>query len=195
MAPLETYKVDYNYMQTRGRSICRFILCFALLSVPFLARATEIPNELRGVGVQEHLGDTVGVSDLHFKDEFGQDVPLSTYFNHGRPVVLALIYYECPNLCNFLLNGLTESLKKLDWTPGERFDIIAVSINPKETPELAAKKKTAYVDSYGRMNSAAGWHFLTGEESQIRKLALQVGFGYRMTSRRNSMPIQRRFMF
>ena len=65
-------------------------------------------------------------------------------------MILALVYYECPNLCNMLLNGLTETLKNLDWTPGERFDIVAVSINPKETPELAAKKKASYLRAYGR---------------------------------------------
>ena len=147
------------------------------------ARAEEVPFELRGVGITEHLGDSVSVGDLHFKDDSGEDVTLSKFTKSGKPVILALVYYECPNLCNMILNGLTQSLKSLDWTPGERFDIVAVSINPKETPVLAAKKKAAYLESYGRKETAAGWHFLTGEESQIKKLASQVGFGYRYDER------------
>jgi protein SCO1/2 len=147
------------------------------------ARAEDVPYELKDIGITEHLGSDVSVRDLHFKDESGQDVTLSKYVDGKKPVVLALVYYECPNLCNMLLNGLTETLKSLDWTPGERFDIVAVSINPKETPDLAAKKKAAYVRSYGRAASAVGWHFLTGEESQIRKLASQVGFSYRYDER------------
>jgi protein SCO1/2 len=153
------------------------------LFVSLSAFAEEIPTELKGVGFTEHLGAPVSIDALHFKDETGQDLPLATYFRKGRPVILALMYYECPNLCSFMLNGLTTSLKSLDWTPGERFDIVTVSINPKETPDLAAKKKAAYVESYGRKQSAPGWHFLTGEESQIEKLASQVGFGYRWDER------------
>lgn len=160
------------------RSFNRILILLALALVTTHARAEEVPYELRGVGITEHLGSDVSIGDLHFKSDTGEDVALSKYFTSGRPVILALVYYECPNLCNMLLNGLTDSLKSLDWTPGERFDIVAVSINPKETPELAAKKKASYVVSYGRAQSTKGWHFLTGEESQIRKLASQVGFGY-----------------
>jgi protein SCO1 len=163
------------------------LLAFCAASFAFLAlstaRAEDVPYELKGVGITEHLGDAVSVNDLHFRNETGDDVTLNKYLSGGKPVILALVYYECPNLCNMLLNGLTETLKNLDWTPGDRFDIVAVSINPKETPELAAKKKAAYVESYGRKNSAQGWHFLTGEESQIKKLASQVGFGYRYDER------------
>ena len=97
-----------------------------------------------------------------------------------------MVYYDCPNLCTFVLNGLTDSLRSLDWTAGKRFDIVVVSINPDETPRLAASKKAAYVESYerggGHVHSAAGWHFLTGEQSQIRELASQVGFHYRASS-------------
>jgi protein SCO1/2 len=157
-------------------------LLLTLLSAQF-SLAEEIPNELKGVGFTEHLGSPVSIDEIHFKNETGQDVALSTYFRRGKPVILAMVYYGCPNLCNFMLNGLTQTLKNLDWTAGERFDIVTVSINPKETPDLAAKKKAAYVESYGRKQSAPGWHFLTGEESQIEKLASQVGFGYRYDER------------
>lgn len=150
---------------------------------PVELRAGEVPYELRDVSIQEHLGATVSIDSLNFRDDFGAVVPLSKYFRQGRPVLLTMIYYECPNLCNFLLNELTHALKSFDWTPGDRFDIVTVSINPKETPELAAKKKAAYVKAYGRLESSKGWHFMTGEESEIKKLASEVGFGYRYDER------------
>ena len=151
----------------------------AALSVSHSSFATEIPDELANIGIKEHPGTTVSASELHFKDESGKDVQLASFFKPGKPVILAMVYYECPNLCNMLLNGLSDSLKTLDWTPGTQFDIVAVSINPKETPDLAAKKKAAYIKAYGRPASVSGWHFLTGEESQIKRLASEVGFGYR----------------
>lgn len=140
--------------------------------------ATEIPPELKDVGITENLGKSVDLS-LQFKNEDGNLVPLSSYFHKGRPVILTLVYYECPNLCNFLLNGFVTSLKPLDWTPGDKFDIVTVSINPKESTALANQKKASYLKAYGRPEAAAGWHFLTGDEDQIKKLALQVGFGFR----------------
>jgi len=151
-----------------------------------LAMATEVPSELKGVGITEHLGESVSIKELAFRDESGKPVHLSDYFRNGKPVLLALVYYECPNLCNFLLNGLNDGLKKLDWTPGQQFEIVTVSINPNETPELASKKKASYLQAYGRPEAASGWHFLTTQsadkdsgESHVRKLASQVGFGYR----------------
>lgn len=143
------------------------------------AAESKIPSELRDIGVSERLGAQVSISDASFKDEEGQPVKLADYFHKGRPVLLALVYYECPNLCNFMLNGLVKSLKTLDWTPGGNFDIVAISINPKETPELAKAKKASYIKAYGRPESAPAWHFLTGEESQSRKIAWDVGFGFR----------------
>jgi protein SCO1/2 len=152
-----------------------FVQCFCFQPV----FALSIPDELNGIGITEHLGDQVSIDDYTFKNEAGQDVKLSDYFHAGRPVLLTLVYYECPNLCNFLLNGLVASLKTLDWTPGQNFEIVTLSINPNEKPVLAEKKKAAYLESYGRKDAGAGWHFLTGDEAQIRKLAGQVGFGYR----------------
>jgi protein SCO1/2 len=164
----------------------KWISCAILmiqLGVGFFAHAQEIPAELKGIGITEHLGSHVSISQLTFKDESGRSVALSEYFKKGRPVLLALVYYECPNLCNFMLNGLVTSLKKLDWTPGEKFEIVAVSINPREGSELAIRKKDSYIKAYGRPQSAQGWHFLTGEEPQIQKLASEVGFGYRYDNR------------
>ncbi|MBC7693279.1 MAG: SCO family protein [Methylotenera sp.] len=141
--------------------------------------ATTIPPELKDVGIFEKLGKTVSIRDLTFKDESGATVSLSKYFNAKKPVLLSLVYYECPNLCTFVLNGLVNSLKTFPWTPGKEFEIVSVSINPKDTPELATRKKAAYLQALSRPEAAAGWHFLTGEESLIKKLASEVGFGYR----------------
>lgn len=143
------------------------------------AIAAEIPDELKEIKISEHLGDAVSVKDLVFKDEAGKSVHLSDYFHAGKPVILNLTYFECPNLCTFVLNGLVSGMKKLDWVPGKQFEIVTVSINPRETPELAARKKAAYLDAYGKEGVAQGWHFLTGEEPAIKQLAQQVGFGYR----------------
>lgn len=140
--------------------------------------ASDIPTEIQGIGITEHMGESVEL-DLQFRDESGATVTLGSYFNQKRPVILALVYYECPHLCNLLLNGLQEALRTLDWTTGNQFDLVAVSINPSETPDLAFKKKQNYLKIYGRPDGDQGWHFLTGEQSQIEKLASQVGFSYR----------------
>jgi protein SCO1/2 len=147
--------------------------------LPLTLSAAEKPKELEGIGITEHLGSTIGIDALSFQDDQGKPVALGSYFNKNRPVILALVYFECPNLCNLLLNGLLDSLRKMDWTTGNQFDLIAVSINPNETPKLASRKKANYLKIYNRPNAEAGWHFLTGEESQIRSLASQVGFQYR----------------
>jgi protein SCO1/2 len=94
-------------------------------------------------------------------------------------VLLTLNYYKCPMLCTLQLNGLVEGLKELDWTPGQEFELVTLSINPLETPSLARLKKQSYIKEYGRPSAAAGWHFLTGVEDNIRRLADTLGFGYR----------------
>jgi protein SCO1/2 len=115
--------------------------------------------------------------DLPFVDESGRDVKLGDYFGK-RPVLLAMVYYECPMLCTQVLNGVTGALKTLNFDVGKEFDVVAVSINPKEGPGLAAQKKAAYLERYGRPQTAPGWHFLTGREENIKKLAAAVGFRY-----------------
>jgi protein SCO1/2 len=144
------------------------------------AHAAEIPGELQDVGFDEKLGGSVTLSELTFKNEAGQSVQLSDYFKSGKPVLLNLLYFECPNLCNFLLNGMVDTLKTMDWTPGRQFEIVSVSVDPREGPELAAKKKASYLKSYSRPEAAEGWHFLTSpDESQVKRLADQVGFKYK----------------
>lgn len=147
---------------------------------------TEIKPQVSEIGVTEHLGDQISISDLKFQDEQGKPVVLGDYFKRGKPVLLTLVYYQCPNLCNFLLNGLLASLKSFEWTPGDQFELVTVSIHPKETPELADKKKASYLSAYDRptadlLTIAQGWHFLTvqkGQEDQVQKLAEEVGFHY-----------------
>ncbi len=171
-----------SFKKRRVQWVCAVALSLVLLaglSTVEVARAQDIPDELKGVGIVEHLGSSVLLDDLSFKDELGQTVALSSFFKHGKPVILVLAYYECPNLCTFVLNGLLESLKQMDWSVSQKFDIVTVSIDPRETPALALKKKTAYLKNYGRLGADQGWHFLTGQESQIKKLADSVGYGYR----------------
>ncbi len=161
-------------------------LFLGLFQVVFLRHESlkmEIKPNAQEIGITEHLGETLSVSEYEFKNEDDKTVRLGDYFNYGRPVLLTFVYYECPNLCNFMLNGLVNSLKNLDpknleWTPGKNFEIVTISIHPQEKPDLARRKKQSYLNAYGRLEAAKGWHFLTGEESQIRKLALKVGFGY-----------------
>ena len=114
---------------------------------------------------------------LVFRDEAGEAVALKDYFGR-QPVVLVLGYYECPMLCTLVLNGLVQGLLDVRWSIGKEFTVLNVSIDPRETPQLAAAKRNAYVKRYGRAGAAQGWHFLTGQERAIQQLAGEVGFHY-----------------
>jgi protein SCO1 len=138
--------------------------------------SNKLPKQLEGVGVDEKLGSKIDLN-LEFVNEYGRVVPLRNYFSAGRPVILNLIYYSCPMLCNLVLNGQTSSLREIAWTPGNEFEVVTISIDPTETPELAANKKQAYLAQYGK--PAPGWHFMTDYASNVKKLADQVGFRYR----------------
>jgi len=138
--------------------------------------ASDRPGVLSKIGIDQRLNHQVPL-DLPFVDENGRDVKLGDYFGK-RPVLLALVYYECPMLCTQILNGVTGALKVMNFDVGREFDVVAVSINPREGPGLAAAKKQVYVERYGRPHTADGWHFLTGREENIRALANAVGFRY-----------------
>jgi protein SCO1 len=149
---------------------------------------TGVPDEVTGDSPPEEVAEEAGIVDMSgdfvpldlvFDDELGADVTLGDYFDGERPVILALVYYRCPSLCNLVLNGLTDVLKEMDWTPGQEFELVTVSINPQETANLARGKKESYIYALGKPEAAAGWHFLTGLEANIRPLAESVGFGYR----------------
>jgi protein SCO1 len=134
------------------------------------------PGLLSKIKIDQKIGSDIPL-DLPFIDDHGNAVRLGDYFGK-RPVVLALVYYECPMLCTQVLNGLVSSLETMSLSAGRDFDVIAVSFNPKEGPGLASQKKAAYVKRYGRPETADGWHFLTGTQDSITRLTQAVGFQY-----------------
>ncbi len=151
-------------------------LCGVLLAAGIILRADQpLPPELQGVGVDEHLGRVIDLN-LTFTAENGYPVALKDLFHKDRPVLLNLVYYTCPMLCNMILNGQTAALKQVPWTPGDQFEVVTISIDPTETFDLAQKKRAVYLENYGR--PAPGWHFLTDRDGNVRKLADQVGFHY-----------------
>jgi len=134
------------------------------------------PDLLKDVGIDQKLNQQVPLN-LTFRDETGKTVQLSQYFGQ-KPVLLSLVYFNCPMLCTQVLNGMEASMKGLPMDAGDQFNAISVSIDPSDKPVLAAVKQQMYVGMYGRPNGAQGWHFLTGDEDQIKKLANAVGFRY-----------------
>ncbi len=151
-----------------------------LLAVLTLRAEQPLPRELEGVGVEEKLGAAVDLN-LAFTAENGYPVTLKQYFHKGRPVILNLVYYNCPMLCNLVMNGQTSALRELPWTPGEDYEIVAISIDPSETFALAGKKKQVYLAQFDR--PAPGWHFLVDRDGDAKRLAEQVGFHYRYDER------------
>jgi protein SCO1 len=131
---------------------------------------------LQTVGVDQKL-DAVISPDITFKNEAGQTVRLGDYLGK-RPLLLTLVYYECPGLCTMTLNGVGRALKPLKFSAGKEFDVLTVSFDPKDTPELAARKKDTYVKQYNRPGAEGGWHFLTGDQPNIEAMTKAVGFRY-----------------
>ena len=143
-------------------------------------RATSVtarPGLLKSIGIDQKIGQQLPL-DLTFKDEHGADVRLGQFFGGSKPVVLALAYYECPMLCTQVLNGMTGALKTISFDAGKDYEVVVVSIDPRDTPQLAAEKKANYLQSYGRPGSGPGWHFLTGTDASIKPLAAAIGFRY-----------------
>ena len=139
--------------------------------------AEKLPAALQGVDVNQNLNQQIPLN-LHFKNEAGNDVQIGDLLQ-GKPAILTLVYYECPMLCTQVLNGLVTSLRPISFTPGDQFNIITISFNPKETPNLAASKKHAYLNDYNRKGAEQGWFFLTGSEDSIQKITSAVGFRYK----------------
>jgi protein SCO1/2 len=142
--------------------------------------STGLPSALKTVGIEQKLNDQLPL-EAEFKNEDGETVKLDDYFGNGRPIILALVYYECPMLCNEVLNGLTGSLKGISFNAGKDFDVVAISFDARENdkPELTKNKKASYMARYGRVGTENGWHFLTGTQSEIDKVTEAVGFNYR----------------
>ncbi len=135
------------------------------------------PEVAKDIRIDQKLDSQVPL-DLEFRDESGQPVRLGDCVG-GKPVVLVLAYYRCPKLCNLVLNSVLTAFREMKFTVGQEFNVVTVSFDPRETPELAAAKKRSYVEKYGRDGAEAGWHFLTGQKPQIDALADAVGFRYR----------------
>jgi protein SCO1 len=175
--------------RTMGGGWQAAVLCCALLSAPLFAQVSsygdkqsgentgdELPQVLQKVGVAQHLNQLLPL-DASFVDENGKSVKLGDYFGK-HPAVLSLVYYTCPMLCSEELDGITSSLEMVKLTPGKDFEVVVISIDPSDTPEQAAKSKALYVKRYGRPETAAGWHFLTGQRPAIDAVTNAVGFGY-----------------
>src|SRR5271154_6130009 len=168
--------------------IAALLLGLALLSFPGIAAAQlgdplqmtqnigVRPDLLKQVRIDQKLDQPVPL-DIHFRDEHGQPVELAQFFV-GKPVILTLVYYNCPMLCTQVLNGLQRSIKDIPLTLGKDFQIVTVSIDPTEKPVLAEAKQALYTGFYGRPGASAGWHFLVGDDTQIHRLADAVGFQY-----------------
>ncbi|MFZ1933771.1 MAG: SCO family protein [Thermoguttaceae bacterium] len=158
--------------------IARSILVLVLATLVFpcgVARAAPAPP-LEKMRFDQRLDHQVPL-DLPFVDETGRAVRLGDYFGK-KPVILVLAYYHCPKLCTMVLTGLSEAMRQLPFTVGKEFNVVTVSFDPRETPELAAKKKETYIASYGKPGGAEGWHFLTGKQDAIDRLTEAVGFHY-----------------
>ena len=164
----------------------RSIAFLAALLLPLAGRADDrrlVPPEkdtrpllLQKVSFDQKLGAQLPL-DLKFRDEYGNQIALGQYF-HQKPVILSLVYYQCPMLCTQVLNGMVSSFLPLSFSAGKEFEVVTVSFDPRETPEMAAAKKETYLKRYGRASAWDGWHFLTGDKASIDALTEAVGFHY-----------------
>jgi len=147
--------------------------------------ASSVPAMVQGVGIDQNLNAQIPL-ELKFKDETGQTVRLGQYFRQ-KPVVLALVYYECPGLCDLILNGLSHTMQQISLNVGSDYEVVTVSFDPKDTWQLATAKKANYIEKYNRPGAKEGWHFLTGDQASIKSLTETVGFHY------NYDPISKQF--
>ena len=161
------------------RTFVAHIFCASLIAVVgFTATAQPTAPVPEGVGVDERLGERIAL-DAVFLDENGAEVRISDLVDGETPVILNFVYHECPMLCSLLLDGFTETLQEMAFTPGDEFDVITVSFSASETPDLAARQKERYLASLDAPAAAEGWHFLTGTEEEIDRLAESAGFRFR----------------
>ncbi|RMD89027.1 MAG: SCO family protein [Calditrichaeota bacterium] len=150
---------------------------FITNGVVLAQNANYQPAVLRDVKIVQKLNSQIPL-ELTFKDETGQTVRLQDYFG-SKPVVLSLVYYECPNLCNMILNGVVRALRAISFDVGKEFNVLTISFDPDEGPQLAATKKQNYIKKYNRKGAEKGWHFLTGDQKAIAALTDAVGFQYK----------------
>lgn len=159
--------------------IRRSALAALALVLPLFAQTTPQPPHIT---IAQKLNTQVPL-DLMLRDDAGKVVRLREYFGKGRPVLLNFVYYRCPMLCPMVLEGTTTSLTHLKYDIGKEFDIVTVSIDPRDSAKDAARLKDKYVRHYGRLDAANGWHFLTANETTIKRLTEAVGFQFQYDSR------------
>ena len=185
---------DFSWFRWMAQLACALAVAQALLPVSFAWQASApaqtgvpltrpadnskaLPPLLQGIGIDQRLNEQVPL-DLQFRDETGKTVRLGEFFGK-KPVILSLVYFSCPMLCTVAENGLLHSLEEVSFSTGREFDVLTVSFDPDDTPELAAAKKAVYVGLYGRKGAERGWHFLTGDEASIAQLTQAVGFRFK----------------
>ncbi|NOT48100.1 MAG: SCO family protein [Acidobacteria bacterium] len=153
---------------------------------PSNGTSNGLPDALKKIGIEQKLGGQLPL-ETEFKDESGQTIKLGEFFNKGRPVIVAFVYYECPMLCNEVLNGLTGTLKGINLDAGKDFDVVAISFDARENekPDLARNKKESYTNRYGRPGTEKGWHFLTGSQASIESATKAAGFGFEWDEKSN----------
>ncbi|MFQ5653379.1 MAG: SCO family protein [Planctomycetota bacterium] len=168
------------------RLLLALLIALAPMPMAGLSAQSEGPllREARTIDITEHPDAQVPL-DLEFRDEAGETVRLGALLEGERPVVLNLVYFTCPGLCNLVLDGLAEALRGIDWSLGEEYEVLTVSIDPRDTPEGARSRKELLLEGFRRPGAEAAWHFLTGEEPSIRALADTVGFGYKWVEKAN----------
>jgi protein SCO1 len=177
---------------TRSTALAGLALAFGLMAAPLQGHAqvasigdksegenlnAELPSVLHKVQVTQHLNAQLPL-DAQFVDDTGKPVTLAKYFDGKHPAILTTVYYNCPMLCSEEMDGLTSALEMVHLVPGKDFQIVIISIDPTETPKLAAEKKAFYLRRYGHPETADGWHYLTGQTAAIDAVTKAVGFGY-----------------
>jgi protein SCO1/2 len=183
-------KRPFDFLTNRKVRLTHLVLATALVALGFVflpfAVQAQFSGPVQDIGVRPSLLKEVGIDqklnqsiplNLEFRDEHGKAVQLGEFFGQ-KPVILSLVYYNCPMLCTQVLNGLESSLKLIPMDIGKQFNVVTVSIDPTERSVLAEAKRALYTGLYGRPGAAAGWHFLTGDQQQIKQLANAVGFRY-----------------
>jgi len=185
---------DFSWCRWVAQLACALAVAQALLPLSFAWQASApaqaglpmprpadnsktLPSLLQGIGIDQRLNEQVPL-DLQFRDETGKTVRLGEFVGK-KPVILSLVYFGCPMLCTMAENGLLHSLQEVSFSAGREFDVLTVSFDPHDTPEIAAAKKAVYVGLYGREGAERGWHFLTGNEASIAQLTQAVGFRFR----------------
>src|SRR6476660_9680789 len=171
---------------TNSKRILAAIFTALLISAPAFGQgmtkgmmsppANVRPPGLKNVGIEQHLDEQIP-PHLTFRDETGKPVRLADYFGK-KPMILNLVYYQCPMLCGEVLSGLESALRVLKFDVGNQFDVLTVSFDPRETPAMAATKKAEFLKRYGRPGATQGWHFLTGPQPSIDALTKAAGFQY-----------------